>query len=312
MRSVLGYTSTSRAAAKGPQAFESATKYVIANLLKSMHKRLEVECFYGQDSIGAIASVSGQDLVISDASWAPGIWAGSENMPIEIRSSGGVLRGSANVASVDLSGKSISLDAMPAGAQASDVLYFKGAYGKEFAGIKKITTNSSTLFGIDASQYSLWKGNTYPVGGLLSLEKIELAIAKAVEKGLDSDVVCFVNPSVFSLLVADEAALRKYDASYKPEMGENGFSKLKFHAINGAITIEPSIYVKQGDAFMFNPKELLRVGSSDVTLKRPGAPDQFMKELENSTGFELRAWCDLALFTAFPGHSVYLSGITLS
>ena len=59
-------------------------------------------------------------------------------MPIEIRSSGGVLRGEANIVSNNLSTKVISVDAMPASVVATDVMYYAGAFGKEFAGIHKI------------------------------------------------------------------------------------------------------------------------------------------------------------------------------
>lgn len=311
MRSLLGYTSASRAQ-NSAAAFEDATKYLVANMLRSMHKRIEIETLYGSHHLGAIASVSSNTLTISDAEWAPGIWAGGEKMPIEIRTSAGVLRGPANISGVDMDLKALTLDSMPSGVIATDVLHFAGAYGNEFAGLRKIMSNTGSLFGIDASQYSLWKGNTYAASGVLSLEKIELAIARAVEKGLDSDVVCIVNPSVFSVLVADEAALRKYDASYKPEEAQNGFSKLKFHAMNGAITIEPSVYCKQGEAFIIDPKVLVRVGSSDITFKRPGNKEDFFRDVENSAAYELRAWTDMAIFTHAPGRHVLVTGITLS
>ena len=312
MRSLLGYNSASRAAGGGPKAFEDAMKYLVANMLRSMHKRLEVELIYGGMGLGVVSATGASDITISDAEWAPGIFAGAENMPIEIRSALGVVRGSAVISAVDMELKKLSLDALPAGTVATDIVWFKGAFGNEFAGLHKIITNTGTLFNIDASAFSLWKGNEYDAAGVLSLEKIELAVAKAVEKGLDSDVSCLVNPSVFSVLVADEAALRKYDTSYDPKDGENGFSKLKFHALNGVITIEPSIHVKQGHAYIVEMKEFMRIGSSDVTFKRPAAEGEFFRDVENSAAYELRIWTDQALFTPYPGHNVHIKNITLS
>lgn len=312
MRSLLGYTSASRAAGGSPKAFEDATKYLVANMLRSMHKRLEVELFYGQMGLGVVATVNVDNVVISAAEWGPGIWAGGENMPIELRSAAGALRGPANITRVDLDGKALYLDAMPAGTIATDIIWFKGAYGNEFAGIHKIISNTGSLFGISAADFSLWKGNSYDSAGVFSLEKVELAIARAVEKGLESDVTCLVNPSVFGVLVADEAALRRYDSSYDGKMGENGFSKLKFHALNGVVTIEPSIHCKQGYAYIIEDKEFIRIGSSDVTFKRPAAEGEFFRDLENSAAYEMRLWTDQALFTPYPGHNVLASGITLS
>lgn len=313
MRSLLGYTSASRAIAGGPQAFESATKFLVANMLNSMHKRLEIESFYGQVGIGVIdtAGVGPNYVDISDAEWAAGIWAGSENMPIEIRSVAGLLRGTANITRADLDNKRLYLDAVPVGSVATDIIWNKGSYGKEFAGVHKIISNTGVLFGIDANQFSLWQGNTYAVGGLLSLEKIELAISRSIEKGLENEVTCFINPSVFAVLVADEAALRQYDSSYKME-AENGFRSIKFYSAAGLISIEPSIYCKQGYGYLLNMKDLVRVGSSDVTFKRPGGDGEFFRDLENAAAYEMRAWCDLGLFCSAPGKLTLLSGITLS
>jgi hypothetical protein len=43
LRSVLGYTSASRAAQGGEQAFENVTKYLVANMIRSLAKKLEIE-----------------------------------------------------------------------------------------------------------------------------------------------------------------------------------------------------------------------------------------------------------------------------
>lgn len=311
MRSLLGYTSASRAAGGGTRAFEDATKHLVANMLQSMHKRQEVETLYGQSSLGDVSAVAVDNVTISAAEWAAGIWAGSEGMPVEIRSSAGALRGPANVQRADLDNRQIYLDAVPVGVVATDQLFFKGAYGNEFAGVHKIITNTGSLFGIDAASYSLWKGNTYATSGDLSLEKIELAIARAIEKGLDGDVVCLLNPKIFGVLVSDEAALRKYDTSYSKEEAENGFRKLKFHAASGAIDIQPSIYVKQGHCFLLYLKDFVRIGSSDITFKRPAAEGEFFRDVENSAAYEMRAWCDTAIFTPTPGKNVIITGFNI-
>lgn len=280
-------------------------------MLQSMHKRLEIETLYGQMGLGEVSATGASSITISAASWAAGIWAGSENMPIQVRSSAGVLRGNAVVASVNMDTRVVSLDALPAGTVATDLPYFKSAYGNEFPGMVKIISNTGSLFGIDASLFSLWKGNVVAVTGDLSLEKLELAISRAIEKGLDSDVTCLLNPRIFSVLVADEAALRKYDHSYDPQKAENGFRTLKFYAASGAIEVMPSIYVKQGDCLLVSMKDFVRVGSSDITFKRPAAEGDFFRDAENSAAYELRAWCDVAIFTPCPGKNVLVQGFNI-
>jgi len=313
LRSVLSYSAASRAAGPGQHAFEDATKFLVKNMLDSVNKKLEIELLYGQMGYGTVASVSALVITVTTAEWAPGIWAGAEGMPVEIRSAAGVLRGESKVSAVSLSGRTITLEAMPAGVIATDVIWHKGAYGKEFAGIHKIFTNTGSLFGISATDYNLWKANEFPAGSTtLSFSIVQQAISKGVEKGLDSDVVCLVNPGHWDNLLTEQAAFRMYDSSYKSggEV-ENGGKSIKFYGQNGAVEIIPSIYVKEGYAYVIALEDMVRVGSTDVTFKRPGQGDNFLRDMEDAAGYELRCYTDQALFCAKPGRQVIISGLTI-
>ena len=72
----------SRAAQGGTKAFMDATKFLVANMLRSMAKKLEIEMLYGQMGYGVVASAAGANVTIQTAEWAPGIWAGAEGMPL--------------------------------------------------------------------------------------------------------------------------------------------------------------------------------------------------------------------------------------
>jgi hypothetical protein len=312
MRSVLGYVSASRAAQGGSKAFMDATKFLVANMLRSIAKKLEIEMLYGQIGYGTVASVASNVITITTAEWAPGIWSGAENMPIELRdSTGATSRGECSITSVDLDARTITVNALPAGTGAGDVIWHKGAYGNEFSGIHKIITNTGTLFNISASSYSLWKGNTYSAASAsLSLAKIERALSMAVAKGLDGDVSVMVNPKTWADLLVEQVALRKFDGSYSSAQLENGSKAIKFYGQNGMITIEPSIYIKEGYAYCLCLEDFQKVGSTDVTFKRPASDGEFFRELENSAGYELRAYSDQALFCQAPGRQVLISNIT--
>lgn len=310
LRSVLGYASASRSASS-QNAFKDATKYLVQNMLRSVSKKLEIAMLYGQMGYASVASISSNTITITTAEWAPGIWAGAEGMPIEIRNAAGsTIRGEAVISSVDFDNLTITVDLAPAGVVSTDVIWHKGAYGNEFAGVHKILSNTSSLFGIDASSYSLWKGNSYSASSAaLSFSKIQSAISKGVEKGLDSDVMVLVNPKTWSNLLSEQAALRQYDSSYSSSKSDNGSKEIKFFGQNGMIEIVPSIYVKQGYAYVLSMDEFIRVGSSDITFKRPGKGDEFFRELENSAGYELRNYCDMALFCHAPGRNVLITAI---
>lgn len=309
LRSVMGYASASRSSEGGAKAFKQATKFLVGNMLRSVTKKLEIEMLYGQVGYATLAAAaSSTTIAIPAGEWAPGIWAGAENMPIDIRDSAGGNSRLRKVMSVNFDTKSIVVDSAITLAL-DDVIWHKGAYTNEFAGIHKIITNTGTLFNIDAAQYSLFKGNTYNAGGALSFAKIQDAVAKAVEKGLDNDVMVVVNPLVWSDLLNDQASLRMYDSSYSSATSENGSKEIKFHGQNGAIEIVPSIYCKQGFAYVISPDEMMRIGSTDVTFKRPGKGDEFFRELENAAGYELRCYTDQALFCHAPGKNVLITGI---
>lgn len=315
MRSLLGYVAASRAAQGGQKAFMDGTKFLVANMLRSMAKKLEIEMLYGQMGYAAVASISTNTITITTAEWAPGIWAGAEGMPIEIRdATGATSRGNANVVSVDLDARTITVDAAPAGVIATDVIFHKGAYGNEFAGIHKILSiTSGTLFNINVGTYSLFKGNSYSASSAaLSFAKIQSAAARAVEKGLDGKLLALVNPRTWANLMTDQAALRQYDSSYSKSVSENGAESIKFHSQNGLIEIEASIYVKEGYSYLLSLEDWFRVGSTDMTFKRPGQGDEFFRDVENSAAYELRLYTDQALFCQAPGKNCLITAIVNS
>jgi hypothetical protein len=299
-------------------AFEQATKRLVQTMLKSMHVRLEAQLLYGQVGIARIESVSSPNITICDAEWAPGIWAGAKNMAIEIRSQAGTLRGTATVNKVDMKLKTLELDVVPVGTSgdadpenaAADVIWFKGAYNKEFAGLHKMITNTGTIFNVDASEYELYKGNIVNVGtnftaggvAFISFEKIEEAVAVAMEKGLmDQDVVALVHPKHWNKLMTDLAAKRQFDSSYSGKELENGAKSIKFHGQNGIIEVQASLFCKQGYAYVYPKEELERIGSSDVTFEMPGMEGKFFRLMDAANGYELRAYCDQALFSSSIG-----------
>lgn len=330
LRSVLSYTAASRSAGGGEKAFADVTKYLVANMVRSMARKLEVELLYGAGDATVItgglgygqASAQSSTLVtINTAHWAPGIWSGSEGMIVDFRqSSDGTSICTAAVASVDMSARTItlgsaltgSLNAIQTRITAADtvVIFPKGAYSKEFAGIHKILTNTGTLFNISATTYNLWKGIEHDCGGAaFSFNKLMAGLTKAAEKGLDSDVKVHVNPRTWTNLMTDQAALREYDNSYSSKEAHNGSGSLKFHGLTGMVEIVPNTYVKEGFAYALVMEELVRVGSSDITFKRPGQGGEFFKDLEQSAGYELRAYTDQAVFCSAPGKMVLFKSI---
>lgn len=268
-----------------------ATKYVVANMLRSMSKKLEIELLYGQMGYGTVnaGTNASTTFVVKLAEWAPGIWAGAEGLPIEVRSSdGSVSRGENVVTGVDMDTRTITMQSAMT-LTADDVIWHKGAYGKEFAGIHKILTQSSgSLFNINVGNHGLFRGNSYNVNGALSYSKLGLALTRAVEKGLDSKVLALVNPKAWANMMNDQAALRKYDSSYSSAKADNGAQKLTFYSQNGEIEIRPSIYIKESYAFLLDMSAWIRVGSQEISFKMPGSGDEYVLHRPDQAGYEMR------------------------
>lgn len=318
LRSFLGYVAASRAAQGDAKAFMDATKYLVANMLRSMAKKLEIEMLYGQSGYGAVDSstpgfTTPTKIRVQTAEWAPGIWAGAEGLTIEVRDSASpyTVRGTAKILSVSFENRELTLANAINGMADGDIIWHNGAYGNEFIGIHEIIKkDSGLLFNVDVGQYNLFRGNKYPAGGgALSFAKLNLAVARAVEKGLEGKLMVMVNTRGWANMLNDQAALRKYDGSYSKTKLENGSEALEFHSQNGVLQIVPSVYVKEGYAYMLSIEDWQRVGSTDMTFKRPGQGDQFFRDLESSAGYELRLYTDQAVFCSAPGRNVLITGI---
>lgn len=317
MRSQIGYNALSRSGSD-KAAFGSASKYVVENSMRSFTKILEIEMLYGQMGYGTVSSVSGAAVTITLAEWAPGIWSGAKGMPIEIRDAAGTTsRGQFVISSVNLDTRVLTLDssAAAAGVVATDVIWRRGAYGNEFAGIHKILSQSTgSLFNISVSEFELWRGNSFSASSAaLSFNKLNLAVTRAIEKGHSGKLLAMVSLKAWANMMSDQAALRKYDGSYSRKKLENGAEALVFYSQNGEIEILPSIYVKEGYAYLISEDNWMRVGSRDISFNIPGMPgDQILRQLENSAAYEFRMYTDQALFCSAPGRNVLISDIVNS
>lgn len=315
LRSALDYEAAARAS-KGDKAFKKSIDVMVENMVNSFAKRIEIQLLYGQSGLGVVASYSGASITLTAASWAVGIWSGMENAKIDVYT-GGTKQNTSDVVieSVDVANKKITHVAgatFSSSPTSGDVIYFKGAKGTEFAGLDAIITNTGSIFGIDASVYSLWKGNSFPVGGNLTFSKIMQGLALAVGRGLEEKVVLMVSQATWATMISDVAALRKFDSSYESREAKNGSQSIKFFGQNGEVEIIPSIHIKEGEAFAFPPKRLKRLGATDITFKMPDRGEEYFLHLPDAAGYELRAYSNMALFIEHPAKCVKFTGITNS
>ena len=317
LRSVLSVGAASRSL-NSASSFEKSTKHLVANMLRSFARRVEVQLLYGKSGIGDVGTVATTTVTIADKTWAPGVWSGAETMLVDFYTAAGApVAGAQSVAitAVSFDNRSITTDTdlAAAGVVATDQIFFKGAFGNEFDGIDAIIRNEGTLFNISALSYNLWKGTVKAAGGDdLSFKLITETVTRLIEKGLaDQDVTVLINPAQFDVLIVEQDARRMYDSSYSTKEAKAGAKEITFHSQNGEIKIVSSIYCKAGSAYVLCMDEFLRVGSSDITFKQPGFEGEFFRILNDSNGYELRAYTDQALFCSAPGRNAVIDGLNV-
>jgi len=318
LRSGLSYEDIYKASQAGAAAFEAATSLVVDNMQRSFAKRLELSFLYGQRGLGTVYGNTSGALVLTDATWAPGIWSAMKSCKLEAFTSVSDSTTQHDtdlvVASVTHSSKTVTVTGTSSSVVAGDILFYKGARTttafKECAGIDKILSNTGTLFNIAADTYELWKSNSRAVSGAISMLAIQNGIADAVNMGLMEDAKLYLPTKRWNTLNSNEAALRRYGAY--SQKAENGSESIVYHSANGATECVAHPFVKEGEAFLIpNPKKRVkRVGASNVTFRRPGKAEEIFLEVPDYAGLELRAFSDQAIVIETPAQCTKYTGIT--
>lgn len=312
------------AAAGGNTSFGSVVDETVVGLMEAHRYYLELGMLYGQTSIGTVLTSttagSNKDLVLTKASWAPGIWARGEKMRLDIYSApGGTQRSNAAemvVEAIDHSTRTITVsgDAGDLGDIApGDVLIPYGGDGSTglFTGIDKVITNTGSLHGISAATYSMWKGNIHTVDNVpLTMGVLHGATVGAVDRGLEGTFTWFVPTRSWQNLADAEGALRRYAESQNREY-KQGAAKISFVGAQGeAMDIVPHPMVKSGEAFGITPDEWIRGGESDLVDTLPGTPDdQFFHHVPGYSALECLNFSSQFLFCRKPSRQVKITGI---
>lgn len=308
----LNYDAASRSIGS-KAAFQSAAGLVVQNLFESASQKLEASLLYGTSGRGTVSSLSTQDIILTAASFADGLWMGMEGAVIDVYNGGSVRQAGLVVSVVNPATYTITVTGTTTGITAGDKIFLKGAYGKECYGLDSIITNTGSMFGIDAASYSLWAGNSYSCSSAaLTMAKVLSGASLAIAKGgLNSDAVLLVHPSSWNNLNSNEAALRHYIDS--DDKAKNGFSGIEYRGPNGKIKVLSHNMVKIGEAFLFDPKNLKRVGSQDISSMTPGRDnEEIFIHSQTVSAYMLRVYSNQAIVAMKPAQMVKFTAIVPS
>jgi hypothetical protein len=344
LRSQIDYESASKASTGGDKAFVKATELVVKNMYDSMAHRLETCIIYGgvgigKSSVSVNASTTTTVVTISDATWGVGLWAGAENGKINFYESdnpaanafigpaGGGLATDDDavftVVSVDVENKAITVSGTTTGISNLDSymstsvfldIYWYGSQSNEMSGIDKQLTNTGTIFGIDASTYTLWKANTYNASGAITVNKLLAAPVNAIGKGgLNEEVCTFMSPTNWGVINTELGGKQQFDYGYKKSKVDYGFEAdaIRMNGQSGINKVYSHAMVKDGEAFILPMSCIKRFGSTDITFNNPGKKNEFFRELTDKAGFELRNYTDQTIFIDSPAKCTKITGITV-
>lgn len=333
-RESFAYKTVAAAPSNGRQAFVDAFKDGVEDLYNTAGFYLEACLLYGQTSFGAFAeagtSSTTDDIKLTAASSAPGLWAQMEGAYVDIYSDTafGTKRNTNAVMEVtgidydpdtmqvelSLSGNATDMNAIAAG----DVVVPRGWYDsghKSMAGLDKILTNTGTLFNIDASTYKAWAGTTFSCGSAAATfsKIIKACVSISVRcPPMKEPLVAYVSPMTWTDLNNNAAALRRYTESQRGSV-DLGTGKITYYSLTGSrIEIKAHPMVKGGEAFIGFPSLVTRGGVTEPTFnlnKGTGQNERFLLELSGSAGFEIRIMWDQFVIARKPKGLVKLTDI---
>lgn len=297
---------------------------IIESMNSSMRKVLEMQFMYGKMGLAEIKNISSvtnqveADINLTDHC-APAMFAGFEGLKIDFYRDGTptkINKESLSISKISTANLSLKVKGTSEDFKAlkpGDKLFLYGCHDFEMEGLAKIlSTTSGKLFDIDCDEYSSWGSNLFNADNkLFTMPLVMRAMATAVDKGLDEDVLCFTNTRHWNQLHHQITAQRVFDSSYKKERTEIGSKEITYYGNNGMITFVPHIYTKVGDAFIFPKKRFKRLGYQDPTFGIPGTDaSNVWTRMEGSHGVYSRLWTNQCLYTASPQKSIYIKGIS--
>lgn len=198
-----------------------------------------------------------------------------------------------------------------ASASADQWLVFESAGpGTEFIGLNLMAVNQGTLFGIDSTLYSMYRGNPVNMNGAtLKLADLVRQASRAINAGAKGKKMRGVVPTeLFAQFANDESVLRRYDG--KTSEGRGGMHNLElFLPMGGMLEVLGHNQQWNGKVTLYPPEELVRVGAQDINFvtRGGGGNNELILELSQSPSSEVRLYGQMAPVIDCPRHCVGLS-----
>jgi len=321
LREQMAYAAMSRAVDQGEAAFKSLTSEVLVGMKAAHHNRVEASALHGQRGYGTVESVtangSDADVVFTAATFAPGLfWAFGVGSKWD--SYTGATKNNASgvltVLSINAASRLITVSytgTMGSEIAAGDVFYPQGAYSTaDMMGLMSQASNTGSMFGIDAALHSNWKGNSFAIGGPLSYGLVEDCLSQLRDRGADSTLAVLLSNRIYSQLVVELSQLRII--SGESTVGKQGFKSISYESPDvGTVQLIKHPFMKQSEGLILPVDNVIRSGSSDVSLGIPGSGDgEVFMYVAGYNAVEVQTFSDQFVLLQKPSCAGIMTGIT--
>ena len=311
-RTLLDFESASRAASS-KASFVDSVGYVLENLDQSAKRRLEIAMYLGQTPLAvADTGTTTTNFIVTAATWAPGLWAGQEGAPIEVTSNTRTpVRGTSTISAINFTTRTITFAGAIASTVATDYLWFKSAASigtaggtgpaypltaanilqNECVGLHTMLNAPTSVHGITCATYSLWTPNSQDVGSAnMNLEAVEDAAAKIINRGGGGATYkLLMAPANYAKFINSLSGLRRLNK----EDGSRytiGAEDITIFAGGLKIVLVSWAYCMEGFAYLINPDDFMRIGSTDLTYKVPGRGDDLFRLSDGAGSYEMQLY----------------------
>jgi hypothetical protein len=339
-RDIISATVLNRAPDEGAQAFSSAIGFAVERAQRSFTKIVEEQLNYGQLGLGqftaATSDLNNSQITMLLAEFAPGIWIGAKDMPIDIYdANANLILQTAISKMANLETRVIVLNSVAGLVNGTTyTIWRRGFRGLEAPGLQQILVNNTSLYGIDATgTFDLWTPAIHSAGNSsLIFSVVARGVAKNRPRGLGQNLKLIVSEDAFIDAIPDYNSTTETSANPGARVSRifnssgdvmkllHGSQELTYKINSTSVEIMSSSFQKNGYAPLIEVDSFRRVGSISKAFQfqelglslAGGGGSNYFRALDNISAYEFRLMSDMALYGPERSHNMIFNNIVVN
>lgn len=330
LREQVAFAALSRAATEGEGSFAQLAGTMQKAMKESANNRLEMSLVRGQQSYGNVESVTDNGdntaaVVITAPTWAPGLWwtVGEKSTWDCFTSTTKKNSAALTLEGINAGTRTLTIGftgAIGTQINVGDDLYPEGAWdGTTWSEMPGLITQARAIsgvgpIGLNATTYSMIKGNRKDVAGPLTFDVLEDACGELRDRGVATKLSFYTSNKRYAALLSELKSMRIIDSSYNSGKQKVGYKSAEFSTPDiGEVELINHPFFNWGEALIQDESEIGRVGSSDIRFGVPGIDGEdcpIWEKVQGTTAAEVILFSDQCAINKRPSHAMHMTGIT--